>query len=45
MRTVRVRHVGQDMGPPMGAEALGYGGIGVLLLIWALTEYGHRRLK
>lgn len=27
------------------ATTTGFGALGVLLLIWALSEYGHRRLS
>lgn len=38
-RVVNVSTVGGD------ATATGIGGLGVLFIIWALTEYGHRKLS
>lgn len=42
MRTVRVQRVA---GPVGDAETTGIGALGVLFLIWALTEAAKRRLS
>jgi hypothetical protein len=42
MKRVRVTTVGGQVGD---ATTTGIGALGVLFLIWALSEYGHRKLS